>query len=61
MQAERRVGQAVRLCVANLVIQRDRFDRRIGPAEVPQMDADLVGAAGGWRGFDQRSAVGKSA
>ena len=44
VQAERRIADRVGLCFAKLLIGQIRLLALDRPAEVPQMDANLVGA-----------------
>ena len=58
MQAERRIADGERLRLADLAIGQIGGVAEDGEAEVPEVDADLIGAAGDGHGFDQRGAIG---
>ena len=60
VQAERRNVNGVGLCVAELMIWQIGLFALDRPAEVPQVDANLVGTSGDWPRFDERCAVGKT-
>jgi len=60
VEAERRIVNGVGLCVAELMIWQIGLFALDWPAEMPQVDADLVGASGDWPRFDERCAVGKT-
>ena len=60
MQAERWIAHCVGLCFAKLLIGQISLLALDWPAEVPQVNANLVGAPRGWPGFDERCAIGKT-
>src|SRR4051794_22026405 len=60
MKAERRIAKRMGLLVAEVMIWQIRLFALDRPAEVPQVDSDLVGASGDWSRFDERCAVGKT-
>ena len=59
VQAQRRVADAVSLRLAELLIRQVGLVAYNWPAEVPEMNADLVGAPGDRLGRDERRAVGE--
>jgi hypothetical protein len=52
VQAQRRVSDSVRLSIAESTTWQIGLLALDRPAEVPQVDANLVGASGDWMGFD---------
>ena len=58
MQAERRRADLERLHVTELSARQIDRIAHDGKAEMPEMNADLVGPAGEWTRLQQRGAVG---
>ena len=60
MKAERWIAKRMGLLVAEVMIWQIRLFALDRPAEVPQVNSDLVGAPRDWPRFDERGAVGKT-
>lgn len=57
MEAEGRIGDGVRLRVAELLVLQIGLFAEDRPTEVRQVDADLIRAAGDGAGFNERGAI----
>ena len=61
VEAEWWIRGIVGLSIAKLVIGQIRPLAANGPAQMPEMDADLIGTAGNRTNFDERRTVSESA
>jgi hypothetical protein len=60
VQAERRGVDFVGLSFAQLLIWQVRLLALNRPTKVPQVDANLIGAARDWPRFDKRCSIGET-